>query len=488
MSNEPDKSKIPWGQKRDYTEDEARAFWEEARARVKRGECDFEGVYFPEDPSGKGFREIEFQVDAYFSNTKFDGNANFIKAEFGGVANFSLAKFGWKAIFYGAKFGGDANFSSAEFGGKADFWEAKFGGDAYFLRAEFGGDADFREAKFDGKANFLLAEFGGDADFYGAKFGGKAKFENVEFSGEAIFIVAVFGGEANFHEAKFGGDANISCAEFGGEANFLMARFGGDAYFLRAEFGGEADFDKVKFVGDADFEECRFSQNVSMNTAICRGTFTIDLPPKWLWSTERTFVRLGQGYDAYRMAKQSAANLGDYSQAGKYHYAEGSIRCLDKLISGWRMFRGLDKPSKEEEENEETPKAGIKDKLLRLFRIRTWVSLWERLCGAGIFLWAVGELVFGRLLFGYGERIRGILITAFLVIFGWAWWYYPSGIKGIETSFGDCLYFSIVTFTTLGYGDLHPATDMRFWAGTEALAGAFLMALFVVAMARKFTR
>ncbi len=401
MSNEPDNFKNKWRNKRNFTNDEAREFWGDAQAEARRGECDFEGVYFPEDPNGKGFSEIEFQVDADFSDAEFGGDANFRDAKFGGVANFIYAKFG----------------------GKATFWKAKFGGDVYFEKAHFGD-----------------ANFGRDANFHDAKFSGKAIFYNTIFWGNARFFLAEFCAPASFRDA---------------------------------EFKGEVDFSWVQFE---------------------RGSFVIDLPRGWRKSTRRPFARLGQGYDAYRIAKQAAANLGDYSQAGKYHYAEGSIRCWDKLISGWRLLWRLDKPSKVG--NKETPKTGIKDKLLRLFRKGTWISLWNRLCGAGRFLWAVGELVFGRLLFGYGERIRGIVIATVLVIFGWTCGYSRFGIElvgkaasnEITHNFLECLYFSVVTFTTLGYGDMKPVGGMRALAASEALAGAFLMALFVVAMARKFTR
>ena len=51
-----------------------------------------------------------------------------------------------------------------------------------------------------------------------------------------------------------------------------------------------------------------------------------------------------------------------------------------------------------------------------------------------------------------------------------------------------CIYFSVVTFTTLGYGDIAPLGIMRAVAGTEAFVGAFTMALFVVVFDKKMTR
>jgi hypothetical protein len=42
-----------------------------------------------------------------------------------------------------------------------------------------------------------------------------------------------------------------------------------------------------------------------------------------------------------------------------------------------------------------------------------------------------------------------------------------------------CIYFSIVTWTTLGYGDFRPSVPMRLVAASEALLGYFMMAVFV---------
>jgi len=53
---------------------------------------------------------------------------------------------------------------------------------------------------------------------------------------------------------------------------------------------------------------------------------------------------------------------------------------------------------------------------------------------------------------------------------------------------GDCLYFSVVTFTTLGYGDIIPHGLARPIAAFEAFAGSFTMALFVVVFVKKMTR
>lgn len=56
-----------------------------------------------------------------------------------------------------------------------------------------------------------------------------------------------------------------------------------------------------------------------------------------------------------------------------------------------------------------------------------------------------------------------------------------SNVSEISSSLNriDYLYFSIVTFTTLGYGDLSPSPELRIWASLHALVGYFILALFI---------
>lgn len=48
-----------------------------------------------------------------------------------------------------------------------------------------------------------------------------------------------------------------------------------------------------------------------------------------------------------------------------------------------------------------------------------------------------------------------------------------------QQDFATTLYFSVVTFTTLGYGDLHPSPALRSLAATEALIGYVYLGLLV---------
>ena len=60
---------------------------------------------------------------------------------------------------------------------------------------------------------------------------------------------------------------------------------------------------------------------------------------------------------------------------------------------------------------------------------------------------------------------------------------------GVEYHFGKAVYLSAITFTTLGYGDVTPATWLgKVLAATEALSGIFFTGLFLVTFVKRFTR
>jgi len=104
---------------------------------------------------------------------------------------------------------------------------------------------------------------------------------------------------------------------------------------------------------------------------------------------------------------------------------------------------------------------------------------------------------------GYGERPLRVVMFSLIVILFFALMYWMVGIEGpdhfiqinskhsIEENASELLnsvYFSVVTFTTLGYGDIVPIGVSRLLAAIEAFVGSFTIALFVVVFVKKMTR
>jgi uncharacterized protein YjbI with pentapeptide repeats len=118
---------------------------------------------------------------------------------------------------------------------------------------------------------------------------------------------------------------------------------------------------------------------------------------------------------------------------------------------------------------------------------------------------------------GYGERpFRVVACAAFITIFlaliymltpmldALTYQYFTSGVFSINDhiqalqfgkswtsnamNIGNAIYFSTVTFTTLGYGDYLPIGLAKIFSALEAFLGAFMLALFVFVFTRKMLR
>ncbi|WOH38903.1 pentapeptide repeat-containing protein [Thalassotalea fonticola] len=104
---------------------------------------------------------------------------------------------------------------------------------------------------------------------------------------------------------------------------------------------------------------------------------------------------------------------------------------------------------------------------------------------------------------GYGEEPLKVVNFSIVLILFCAILYFFTGInfEGQQhyfdaslpfttnlNHFFSCMYYSVVTFTTLGYGDITPIGISRLIAATEAFTGSFTIALFVVVFVKKMTR
>lgn len=90
----------------------------------------------------------------------------------------------------------------------------------------------------------------------------------------------------------------------------------------------------------------------------------------------------------------------------------------------------------------------------------------------------------------YGTKWkRTILLWVFVVLLLFPILYRTgNGVEGAN-SCCECIYFSIVTATTLGCGDYHPAHGIyQGLTGAEAIFGTFMWAIFIAIFARRYMR
>ena len=99
---------------------------------------------------------------------------------------------------------------------------------------------------------------------------------------------------------------------------------------------------------------------------------------------------------------------------------------------------------------------------------------------------------FSYIVWGHGERPARTLFAGILIIL-LAASFYTVGFLSKEgllfaPNFFQAFYFSVVTFTTLGYGDIAPVGFTKLVAITEAFCGLFTIPLFIVGLSRKYLR
>ncbi|KYK34072.1 MAG: hypothetical protein AYK18_14575 [Theionarchaea archaeon DG-70] len=151
----------------------------------------------------------------------------------------------------------------------------------------------------------------------------------------------------------------------------------------------------------------------------------------------------------YRNLKQSMQRHGDYSKAGDFYYRE--IECRKKAM-----------------------------------REKRFSLNWFKSFGHSLLKYTCG----------YGEHPVRTALSSLFTILAFALLYgtfeclqYPMENPTIFQKIESTIYFSFVTFTTLGLGDIRPLTRLgRALICCEAVIGAFLIALFVVVFARKMMR
>jgi hypothetical protein len=103
------------------------------------------------------------------------------------------------------------------------------------------------------------------------------------------------------------------------------------------------------------------------------------------------------------------------------------------------------------------------------------------------------ELFLYWLVAGFGHRPLRLVGTALVMVFLYGLLYWAvGGAVGPDgqgpAGLFDSVYFSGITFATVGYGDFVPAPHARLIALTEGFVGAFLMSFFVVVVARRLAK
>lgn len=295
----------------------------------------------------------------------------------------------------------------------------------------------------EGKIGFIGFTFEGEANFTACTFKEKASFIRYTFKERVSFERCTFKGMVFFAESTFKQGANFSECTFERWANFSKCIFEGWGSFTGCTFKETPNFERCIFKERANFKETIFEKVIFLDNIKIEDPTDADI--------------------LFRKAKTAWHREGNYVEEGKCHYQE-----MDYIRKQKKWY------------------------------IR---HLWANL--------------FHRLLHGYGEKPYRVILWAVAIITGCALLFMNFGIgetrffgEGLPTynifkiifklynlsltdlaNIGRYFYFSVVTFTTLGYGDLRPVHPIsHLISSIEAFTGMFMMALFVLTFGRKWRR
>jgi uncharacterized protein YjbI with pentapeptide repeats len=420
---------------------------------LDRKEHSFVGFVFPGD--WDYFKNYKFEINCNFSKAVFQGNVNFDLTTFEGKTNFNEVTFQKNVTFNLVNFQ-NASFFKTKFKQVTNFDEAIFKNETNFNEAVFQGQSYFRRTSFKGPTNFLCTTFQ-NVDFSNTEFQ-KTNFNDTVFKEKTNFNVVNFIGNTSFSLSTFENDVSFMGTQFRDFVNFL------NITFKNVDFRGIICYKQSQLlcdeIGILDLRYSNFffrsviTANLSKTLFHCAFIDNVNFngckwPKKYIIHEEQYMNKhdINLSYSdietIYRNLKKNMQNSGNYTDAGEFYYREMEMK-----------------------------RKGAKNKkdlfLLQLYKI----------------------------IAGYGEKPLRTIISSLAIIFICTvfYWIFQCLEYSVENptifrQIKDSLYFSFVTFTTLGLGDIHPVNDFgRAFICIEALLGAFFMALFVVVFVRKMAR
>ena len=314
--------------------------------------------------------------------------------------------------------------------------------------------------------------------YFGSKITLKAALENEVKKGESLsgsFLKGI-----RVEGDWFGKGPDLTGADFRG-ANLQEAWLSYGS--LNGAHLGQANLESAG-LADVDIRNAKFPGAKLFNTKFRKNNFdgveglTKECFRGWKWGFIPIF-RISEIYPeqcegAYRSLVKYFSSIGSLDDASWAAYREkvAHQKILRKNLSFDHVLTGviLDEMGV------------IPDEPIKKQKYLEWFSF-------AVLRWIQGlfELILSfvyRFSFGYGEKPIRALCSAVLIIIGYAMVYNQFDLLN-ESGIRAAIYFSIVTFTTLGYGDVLPKAGFRLLAATEALFGLIIVGLFLFALSRR---
>lgn len=277
-------------------------------------------------------------------------------------------------------------------------------------------------------------------------------FYNVTFKENASFHGATFESEAHFRGTTFNRLANFIEVTFGEYVEFYGTTFEGDAYFNRASFNCvEVEFTGIKCETPIYFNHVRYWPNTIFH---------------------RWFRKLPESITS--KVKYPPENPNDPDEKVKYKYPSGRpCKEAEFLMDSQNI----------DEVNSPRFKRYVADQqFIRAFRkehkFLAAVWRWSSDYGRSFGVWAFWSFIIA-VVFAFIYWLFGNESIAFNV----------DKLNDVSTDFWDYLYYSVVTFTTLGFGDIVPLTNWaRLAVGIEVVLGYVMLGGLISIFANKLAR
>lgn len=293
----------------------------------------------------------------------------------------------------------------------------------------------FKEIEFEKKVCFRKAKFCGKIDFCGAKFYKMADFNNTEFCGDANFSLTQF--------SKF--------ADFGGETKFF-----GNAYFTGAKFFGYANFGLAQFHGETTFREVKFFKNADFQSIVLKNFDNFLMDYTYFYNIRGLFEFIKK-------------NKKNFRYSNKTEFLPDNFKFIlgDEVIARYPIISRK-----------------IRDDmfLLRFKEMHKWpFKVWFLFadCGRSFFRWALWcmliALIFAFVYYNFFYLKNQNLFEAKYISKSWPGFSF--------------IYYSVVTFTTLGFGDIIPKSGwLQFWVMIEVILGYIGLGGLISILANKLAR
>ena len=304
----------------------------------------------------------------------------------------------------------------------------------------------------------------------------KARIDNVIFEGNLIVENSDIG-KLNVNTSKF--KVDLLFEEVNILNDFILDKVKGNQnlIFIDCRFEGLSKLE-LEVNGELDFSQCSFYKNSEINFDDINGKFSLyktNFSDKCYLEYE---LLENKGYEPLIFENDLKKTKWNFLIVSSIYKSSGRTEQYLETFYYFKKYERLERKSKNKDNY---------NFLEHLIEISTkYYTSWERtLLSMGLIIVAffIVYCIFPNLLI-YKDTILSSK-SLFRTIYEMCQTS-TLDMNLLVSKFGNALYFTIITFTTVGYGDIMPLNWMKLVVSLESFLGVFFTASFVVTLSRRF--